>query len=226
MQMTLISDTHNKHEEIDCGSGDILIHAGDATGRGQFEEIDSFLMWFSRQDFTHKILIAGNHDWGFERHPDHYSQLCGLYGITYLNDSGVILTNTDSGQQFKIWGSPVQPEFCNWAFNRSIYKADGRYRQIKPHWDMIPLDTDILITHGPPWGMRDSVISFEPNEHIRHVGCPHLIDAVRIVKPKYHIFGHIHEQHGMTYSEGTTFINASQLDDRYDVTYEPINIQL
>jgi hypothetical protein len=232
--LTFISDTHNKHKQIDTGSGDILIHAGDATGRGQSGEILPFLKWFSDQNFKHKILIAGNHDFGFEKEPERYQKECDDLGIIYLNDSGIEI------EGLKIWGSPVQPEFFNWAFNRRInhdiklpddYDPYHSYPpksnpHIKPHWDLIPNDTDILITHGPPMGILDQC----PNINLRHimknVGCPHLLEAVNRVKPKYHIFGHIHERHGILIKNGTTFINASQLNDQYLVAYKPITINI
>jgi hypothetical protein len=230
MKIVCISDTHNRHKEIDCGSGDILLHAGDATGRGQSGEIKPFLKWFGEQDFAYKILIAGNHDWGFEKEPGRYEKMCKERGVIYLNDSGTTIKDFDTGEEIKIWGSPVQPEFCNWAFNRSIEPADERYPQIKPHWDMIPDDTDILITHGPPWGIRDKVpIHAHISGSMEHVGCPHLLNAVQRAMPKLHVFGHIHEEHGVTLPvfddmDDTTFVNASQLDDRYIVTYKPVEI--
>jgi hypothetical protein len=237
MKIVCISDTHNKHKQIDTGSGDILIHAGDATGRGQSGEILPFLKWFSEQKFDHKILVAGNHDFGFEKEPARYEEQCKQLGIIYLNDSGATIMN--GTKAIKIWGSPVQPEFFNWAFNRSVVehiKKPGDWDPyhmyapknnpfIKPHWDMIPDDTDILITHGPPKGILDEC----PDLNLRHlkinVGCPHLLEAVKRVNPKYHIFGHIHDQHGILVSGKTTFINASQLNDQYLVAYKPINIK-
>lgn len=231
-----ISDTHNQHKKIFLPGGDILIHAGDATGRGQSGEIEPFLKWYGSQDYTYKIFVAGNHDWGFEREPERYQEMCKKYGVIYLEDSGITIQDFDTGEDIKIWGSPVQPEFCNWAFNRSItptalhpddydpYHSYGYkvHPYIKPHWDKIPDDTDILITHGPPEGILDGVQNFfhDPND-MTSVGCPHLREAVRRVKPKLHVFGHIHDQSGIMVSEGTTFCNAAQLNDSYNVHYKP-----
>lgn len=225
MKIVCISDTHNKHKQISLDEGDILIHAGDATGRGQSGEILPFLYWFSEQKFKHKVLIAGNHDFGFEREPSRYEELCIQLGITYLNDSGANI------EGLNIWGSPVQPEFFNWAFNRRIeeklpdsYDPFHSYEKIhpfiKPHWDLIPDNTDILITHGPPLGIMDEVPrNFK--QTMLSVGCPHLLDAINRVKPKIHIFGHIHEQHGIFKTKETVFVNAAQLDDSYLVAYKP-----
>jgi len=229
-----ISDTHNQHKKIHLTGGDVLIHSGDATGRGQSGEIESFLKWYGSREYFHKIFVAGNHDWGFEREPERFEEMCKKYGVIYLNDSGITIKDFDTGEDVKIWGSPVQPEFCNWAFNRRIDKQillpDGfdpyhsyppkSHPWIKPHWDKIPDDTDILITHGPPKGILDSVENhFHPGGE--EVGCPHLRDAIDRVKPVLHVFGHIHDQSGVMVSEGVTFCNAAQLNDSYNVHYKP-----
>lgn len=231
MEIHCISDTHNKHKSIFLPGGDILIHSGDATGRGTSGEIESFLKWYGSQDYIYKIFVAGNHDWGFEREPERYEEMCKKYGVIYLNDSGFTIQDIDTGKDIKIWGSPVQPEFCNWAFNRRVgkelpdnYDPYHTYEKInkwiKPHWDLIPDDTDILITHGPPEGILDSVQNhFHPGGE--NVGCPHLRDAVKRVKPKLHVFGHIHDQSGLMVSGDTMFCNAAQLNDHYNIHYKP-----
>lgn len=229
MKLTFVSDTHNRHDEIDTGTGDVLFHCGDATGQGSFREISNFLKWYAEQDYAHKILIAGNHDWGFEREPGIYEKMCEDLGITYLNDSGVTIKCFDTGSDIKVWGSPVQPEFCNWAFNRSIYNSHPRYAPIKPHWDMIPDDTNILLTHGPPWEILDRVMSFlstvSGGDEFENVGCPHLKEAILDrIKPEIHAFGHIHEEHGQKRIDDTNFINAAQLDDQYSVAYKPVSV--
>lgn len=221
IKIVCISDTHNKHKNIQVGDGDILIHAGDATGRGMSGEIIPFLNWYAQQNFKHKVLIAGNHDFGFETEPGRYEEACEKLGIIYLNDSGAVI------EGLNFWGSPVQPEFFNWAFNRRI-NLDVDYGPvpwknlnppIKPHWDLIPDNTDVLITHGPPLNMLDEVRDPFGN---RNVGCPHLLGAVERVKPKLHVFGHIHEEQGVCVdSAGTTFVNASQLNDQYVIAYKP-----
>lgn len=203
ISITLISDTHNKHKQLDVGSGDLLIHAGDATSMGKSHEIENFLKWYGQQDYEIKILIAGNHDWGFESDPDRFSDMASLYGVTLLNDSGT------SYRGIKIWGSPVQPEFHGWAFNRT-------QATIGKHWDMIPDDTDILITHGPPRGILDLTTGYDP------AGCPLLLAKVRELKPVLHVFGHIHESRGIKDNGDTVFVNASSLDLRYQPYADPV----
>ena len=207
MKIVCISDTHSQHGTLDSNDrlplGDIIIHAGDATSRGSSNEIEEFLQWFSALPHPVKILIAGNHDWGFERSPHIYRIMCRNLGIVYLEDDEYLHKGV------KFWGSPIQPEFFNWAFNRD------RGADIQKHWDLIPTDVDVLITHGPPWGILDKV----PGN--RHAGCVDLLHTiVSDIKPKFHIFGHIHEGRGIQThktNDGSEicFINASTLDGEY-----------
>ena len=113
----------------------------------------------------------------------------------------------------KIWGSPWQPEFHNWAFNVP------RGEKLKEKWDMIPTDTDILITHGPAHGKLD----FVPYDGL-NVGCEDLLIKIQEIKPKIHVSGHIHSGRGVVFSEGTLYVNASVLNDRYEFRNKPITI--
>ncbi len=204
MKITLISDTHSKHHQLTLPKGDMLIHAGDVSSRGSVQEVESFLNWFSKQDFKYKIFIAGNHDFFFERANEQTVQALIPENVIYLNDSGIEI------EGIKIWGSPIQPAFFDWAFNRE------RGTDIKKHWDLIPNNTDILITHGPPFDILDQTIQGDK------VGCEELLKCVLEIKPKLHIFGHIHEAHGDVQKYGIKFINASVLNVRYQVTNLPV----
>jgi predicted phosphohydrolase len=111
-KIVLISDTHNLHSKITIPECDILIHAGDATGRGTLQEVSSFLYWLSQQPAKHKVAIAGNHDWLFDRDPFMARNLLSQYSnITMLNDE------LKEVMGLKIYGSPVTPRFFDWAFN-------------------------------------------------------------------------------------------------------------
>jgi len=200
MKITLISDTHSKHNQLTLPKGDILIHAGDVSSRGNKREVKNFLNWFSKQDYKYKIFIAGNHDFFFEQENENIIQEIIPENIIYLNDSGIEI------EGIKIWGSPIQPTFFDWAFNRE------RGTEIKKHWDLIPNDTDILITHGPPFGILDQTVRGE------NVGCKELLIRVLEIKPKIHVFGHIHEAYGEAQKHDIKFINASVLNVRYQVT--------
>ena len=208
MKIISISDTHGQHNSLELGFGDMIIHAGDISGAGRAHEVADFLDWFSNLNFKYKIFIAGNHDFFFEDSPgDAINQLIPE-GVTYLNDSGIEI------EGIKIWGSPITPWFFDWAFNR------GRGEEIKKHWDLIPDDTDILITHGPPQGILDKTVRGELT------GCDDLLTRVRQINPKYHVFGHIHEGFGRLEYDKTIFVNASVLDERYNLVNSPSTIHI
>jgi Icc-related predicted phosphoesterase len=188
--------------------GDVLIHAGDISSRGHANEVKDFLDWFEVQEFEHKIMIAGNHDFYFERAaPELIAQMIPD-SITYLNDSGVSING------IQVWGSPVSPWFYDWAFNRH------RGPDIRKHWDLIPAGTDIIITHGPVFQVLDKTVDGQL------VGCADLLSKVLEIKPKVHICGHIHEAYGTIVKQGIKFINASVLDERYLLVHEPIAFEL
>jgi|CXWL01.1.fsa_nt_gi Icc-related predicted phosphoesterase len=223
-----ISDTHNRHESIKelngdlALGGDIIIHAGDATGGGSLREVKSFLKWYGDLDFSHRILIAGNHDWLFETSPTLVQDMCDEYGITLLNDSSVTIEGV------KIHGSPVQPFFHAWAFNRARSIHEAQYyniKEIKPHWDMIPDDVDILVTHGPSYMMLDELVYVNGDPKGQYVGCVKLSERIRELKQlKYHMFGHIHFWGGTSVmKDGVTYHNLSVCDECY-VPTNPITI--
>ena len=212
-KITFISDTHNKHKHLTSkgmgnilGSGDILVHAGDSTSMGQKHEIEQFLKWFSNTDFEHKIFIAGNHDFGFEKETDIDQQFKDL-GVTYLFDNDITIDG------IKFYGSPWQPEFYNWAFNLP------RGEELAAKWEKIPDDVDILITHGPAYGILD----YAPIGG--HVGCEELYRKIVEVKPKIHVCGHIHDSYGQKSMGGIEFLNASTLNDRYEYAHKPIVVE-
>lgn len=170
MKLTFISDTHSLHKTLAIESGDVLIHCGDFTNKGSLEDTENFADFMSVQDFKYKVVIAGNHDFCFEDdRKEAAEQYLADKDIIYLNDTGVTI------EGLKFWGSPVQPEFFNWAFNRE------RGEDICKHWDLIPDDTDILLTHGPAFGILDNVLEGEK------VGCTDLLDKIKRIKPKIHI---------------------------------------
>lgn len=211
MKIICISDTHGHHDKIeDLPDGDGIINAGDISGLGTFYQIKSFVRWYSSLPYRHKIFIAGNHDFGLDDvHLGHKEMLTNMFrdaGLTYLEDSGVTIEGV------KIWGSPITPRFGDWAFMRD------RGDDIKHHWDKIPIDTDILITHGPPQGILDLT-----SQNI-HAGCADLLYCG--ASPKYHIFGHIHEGYGIEEVNDTTYINASLLNERYQLVNQPIVIEI
>jgi Icc-related predicted phosphoesterase len=220
IKLSIISDTHTKHRGIEKESlpgGDILIHGGDLMNSGYDEDdIWSFMEWYSTRPYQNIIFIAGNHDRKFQKDPARIKEILEEYpNVIYLEDSHVDIPFED-GTNAKIYGSPWQPEFCNWAFN---LPREGKELQEK--WDSIPDDTDIVITHGPARGILD--VSGAPyNEP--DLGCPLLRKRLDVMKPKIHICGHIHGGRGYYYNDHTHFFNASILDERYRYVNPPMNV--
>lgn len=206
MKFVAIADTHCRHRSLKLPPGDVLIHAGDISYRGKKSEVEDFLNWFSQQNFTYKIFIAGNHDFFFETEKNIDNII--PKEIIYLNDSGIVLNG------ISIWGSPVTPWFYNWAFNRH------RGTDIKKHWDLIPEKTDILVTHGPVYGILDQVI----NE--QHAGCKDLLLKVKEINPKVHVCGHIHESYGNVKRSGIRYINACVLNEKYELVNRPVVFEI
>lgn len=203
MKIVCISDTHGLHNQVQVPDGDLLIHAGDLTNSGAYKEAITALNWISTLPHKYKVVIAGNHDFCFEKGsmpiPD---------GVTYLENSGVEI------EGFKIWGSPITPWFHDWAFNRH------RGEEIKKYWYMIPDDTDILVTHGPPEGFGDM------NLEGKRVGCKDLLLRTEQLNDlDLHIFGHIHEGYGNHGFFGG-FINACVVNRFYQVVNKPIEVEL
>jgi len=217
MKILALSDTHGKHWQIPkdwMQPADVLVHAGDISNIGKVYEIVDFLDWFTKQPYRHKIFIAGNHDWGFQENHDVVTKLVRDYGnIIYLEDSEVVINGV------KFYGSPWQPEFYDWAFN--LPKGE----QLQAKWDMIPEDTDVLITHGPPENILDYVVSGNVS---KHCGCPNLADTVLTKLPilKLHIFGHIHYSAGVLIKNRKLFVNAATLNEQYTVAQKPIRLEI
>lgn len=211
MKITVISDTHNKHLEINpekLSGGDMIIHCGDVSSIGKEKEIIDFLDWYNTLPYTYKIFIAGNHDFLFENLSwSEINNILSKYpSIIYLNDNWVEI------EGFKIWGSPVQPWFHNWAFNRVG-------EDIKKHWDIIPNDIDILIVHGGPKyaGYLNRTLGGED------VGCPFLSDTIsNLSNLKLFCQGHIHEGRGyFKTGDNKLLVNASVLNRNYVMVNDP-----
>lgn len=193
MKVACISDTHGRHGRITVPPCDLLVHAGDMTRRGSQEELEGFVRWFAEQPATARVFVAGNHDTCCEQDPAAVRSLAERYGVTYLCDEALELDG------LRIWGSPMTPRFRNMAFNRE------RGPEIDKHWQAIPKDLDLLITHGPPKGLGDRLFIGT------HAGCQDLLKRVQLAKPRFHLFGHIHENAGQYVLEGspTRFFNVA-----------------
>lgn len=234
MRIVCISDTHGLHTIMEqfksLPEGDILIHAGDCTNVGKPHEVTEFVHWFQNvKGFDTKIFIAGNHDFAFEKvnEPHHNGDFdwfknlmneenLSQSDVVYLQDNEFVIESPEFSKPLKIYGSPWQPEFYNWAFN---LPRNGWELELK--WKDIPEDTDILITHGPPHGVRD----FTPAN--LQVGCEILrFHVENRIKPSIHVFGHIHQAYGAVQQDETMYVNASICTERYIPSNKPIIIDI
>lgn len=221
MKIVCISDTHLQHK-FDVPEGDVLIHSGDATFEGTELEITKFFNWFNSLPHRTKIFVPGNHDWLFQTN-ETVARSLNLSPTTHIliDQSHLLL---DESKSFKVYGSPWQPEFCGWAFNLSRMNDE-----LKDKWAQIPDDTEILVTHGPPKGVLDSVPG-RPG-----LGCFDLRERiVGLEKLKLHVFGHIHYSAGkdvLIYPNGpdmrsVLFVNAAIVDESYRARNIPIVVEL
>lgn len=211
LRLVALSDTHLRHirHEIHVPPGDILIHAGDAMIEGTELEAQAFFQWFGALPHRHKVYIAGNHDWIFQKDPELARSLVPA-GVTYLEDSEAVVAG------LRFYGSPWSPEFMDWAFNLP------RGPKLRDKWKRIPTGLDVLVTHTPPKYTLDRVIG-RPDEYL---GCADLRQAVEQKKPRVHVFGHIHTGHGTMEREGTKFVNGAICDEAYHPRFQPIEFDL
>jgi len=200
-----ISDTHNKHESIKVPKCDILFHAGDFSTMGKINETKLFLEWFNKQPATHKVFISGNHDFMDQNDPKLFKELLKEYpGITYLRDEAVTING------IKIWGRPWTPKFYEWAF----MKEPGS-DSMRSTLEIIPSDIDILLTHGPAYGILDLTVRNEK------VGCKDLLEELDRIKPQILVCGHIHHSSGEKEVNSIRHINAAVLNDYYELSFKP-----
>ena len=239
MRITHISDTHNKHNQLNglLPGGDLLIHSGDISSLGRQSEVERFVKWFNGIDnYTNKVFIAGNHDMTFDREillrdklayfegkteydtecaegkPKWLEELLGIHlrpNVFYLENSFVILDD------IKIWGSPITPSFgYGWAFNKD------RGYDINEIWNRIPNDTDIVITHGPIHSYCDRTDRGGLN-----VGCEQLYHRLNEVQPQLHFSGHIHEAYGYRNTKWGYAFNGCNCDLSYLVNNKPMTFE-
>jgi Icc-related predicted phosphoesterase len=195
-----MADTHGRHRELTVPDADVLIHAGDLTGRGTRKQVEEALAWLKSLPHRHKVLVAGNHDFLYENEPELAQALTREAGIVYLRDSEVTV------EGLRIWGSPWQPRFFDWAFNLD------RGEPLDENWRLIPAGIDVLVTHGPPQGYGDRTYDGS------RVGCERLLVHLERVKPRVHLFGHIHEDKGEWQVGPTRVINCTTSECELPVT--------
>jgi len=198
LRVVAISDSHNHHRRIRVPDGDVLLHTGDVSENGTLEELEVFLAWFAAQPHRIKCFCPGNHDMLFDQLPVE-SRWIIPQGVTFLHDEALVLDNG-----LKVWGSGWNTTPGDWAFAVRPGPA------IAEKWALIPEDTDILLTHQPAFGILDKTRDAYDRPGVSY-GCRDLAAAVDRVRPRLHVFGHIHDSVGREEQEGTTFVNAAIL---------------
>lgn len=222
MIIDCISDLHGCKPVLQ--GGDLLIVAGDLTARDTPDQLYDTIEWLDKQDYEKIMLIAGNHDGCIQkdvlidngRMMRVSSWMRQYYKIYYLEDM------RKEYKGIKFYGSPWTPTFYDWHFMKD------RGEPIKKMWDLIPDDTEILITHGPPFGIQDQVKYSSKAKEGKFAGCEELRNAIdhRLKKLKLHVFGHVHEGYGKVIVNGVTHVNASIMDEDYNPVNKPIRIIL
>jgi Icc-related predicted phosphoesterase len=211
MKVCCISDLHNDtswREYDGVAESSLILIAGDVCDDPSPTILDQMIGHIRTKTFAPIVFIAGNHDQVLWRWRPTFRHRLDVH---YLEDSSVTIRG------YKIYGSPWTSQV-----GVGVFQGNNGFRAQK--WDMIPEDTDILLTHMPPLHYRD--ISHQPVFNVNHVGCPHLHQRVLQVKPKLHVFGHIHEGRGMVRDKGITFVNASLRDQNYQLRHQPIFVEL
>jgi Icc-related predicted phosphoesterase len=205
--------------------GDILIITGDLTAMDTVIQHFDVLAWLQEQSYRKKILVSGNHDMFLEKNPDFYKDT----NIDHLCDSGTEF------EGIKIWGSPWTSSFKGINPHCTAYTVPmGSHVEdrLMESWDKIPHNTDILVTHGPPSGILDTMPQRQYGFSFR-VGSKSLYAWLKFLgKPRLHVFSHIHESYGKTEnlpSHGDKMmisVNCSIMNERYKPVNAPIRIIL
>lgn len=197
MKILHLSDTHGCHRQLkDLSEADVVVHSGDFTMVGTNSEAIDFLEWFSTLPYPHKIFICGNHDECL-----YEGEVNGLPpNVHYLRHSAVTIDGV------KFWGMPL---FMREAFSHN-----------KGKWEaLIAPDTDVLVSHAPPYGILDT-------DNKVHYGNRALLERVMAIRPRAHLFGHIHAKHGICVQGGTIFSNAAIMNNSYTELNTPNLIEI
>ena len=233
MKIVAISDTHTKHKKLVIPECDVLVCAGDFSWHGTYWETWRFLKWFGEQPAKHKIFISGNHEIGLDAtKPESYrggkhGYVPGAHalarktpGVIYLEDSEVVIDG------IKFYGTPWTPFFYDWGFNGSDgpTQLEGN-RKLVDVYSKIPEDTNVLICHGPAYGILDK--SLTGDTRCGSVEMRKILESDKLAQLRLYINGHIHEARGHEIACGNVnFCNVSTLGRDYETVSPPVIIDL
>ena len=202
-----VSDTHNSHRSVRLRAADIFVYAGDFSMAGTLGDVVRFNDWLADVPAPIKIVIAGNHDLALQRDPITAKALL-------TNVDHYLLDSSCEVMGLKFYGSPWVPGL---SAERHAFVYGRHHGDARRIWDKIPTDTDVLVTHGPPYGVLDLCPDFRNRFVHTHVGCNVLKKVLR-ERPniRHHIFGHIHEGKGeLADKTGRISHNVCGLNGRY-----------
>lgn len=214
MKIVIISDVHGKWKKLVIPECDVLVSAGDYSFTGEKHMVEDFHKWMSAQPARHVVSVQGNHEKWVEKNEQEARDLV----FKVAPRVRFVVEESFEIEGVKFHGSAITPWFYNWAWNVR------RGPPIKAHWDKIPDNTQVLITHGPPDGILDIVYFPDGVTPKERVGCMDLMDRILQLKDlKVHGFGHIHGSAGEHTFNGVKFINASICDEQYMPT-NPVRV--
>ena len=232
MRIVCLSDTHGQHRQLvgpfAVPDGDVLVHAGDFTARDGFSEHVRFLDWLASLPHPVKVIVAGNHDGQWAHSGLAMRQAAEERGTVYLeHEAATVGPAGPEDGDVAVFGSPWTPAFMDWHF---MYpRAGDRAERL---WSQIPDGLDLLVSHGPPHGVRDKTTdgTFAGCELLwRRLTTPASTGGLGR-PPRLHVFGHIHEAAGVTRlgdpERGTLCVNASVVDERYRVCRPPVVVDV
>jgi len=215
MKIAVISDTHRKHSNIEIPENvDCLIHCGDIEAYTK-SDLFKFLDWFRSHNIKHKIFIAGNHEKVLKTIDKRWlKRYLKNINVIYLEDEEITIEN------IKFYGTP-------WSMgsNTSTYAFSDEEEELKKHFEKIPEDTNILISHQPAHLDLDEIIH-KTTKNKKNVGSRVLKEKIKKLKKlKFHFTGHIHEARGVKKGEAYTTVNASSYNRKVDKLHNPIVIE-
>ena len=202
--LCVVADTHQRHREIEIPRCDVLIHCGDFCHFGKgLDTLEDADVWFAETEAPHVISIGGNHDQPLQQREFQFTH------SIFLEDRLVEIEGTS------FYGAPWCPELVGFAY----YATETELLQ---HWRQIPSGIDVLITHTPPAGILDV-----PSSGTTHLGCPLLRQEIQRIRPRLHVFAHVHVSHGIQVELETTFCNAAIVGgNNYEVRHGASLIEL
>lgn len=222
MRLVVISDTHGFHRTMGepgypaLPEGDVLIHCGDySRDYGSAIDTERFAAWMSKQKHAHKIVCPGNHDYAVYENPAWAANLFRKSGIHMIGQKPLTINGVvfDGGP----W-MPLSGREPPWGF-------EMEERDRERLWSRVHDDVDVLVSHVPPHGILDHTLSFS------HLGCPVLREHVYRIRPRVHLFGHVHESRGSKNVDGIDFVNVSSnsrgkyvRDDLHGITFMTMRI--